>query len=109
MSPFIASSLTTVMKPETEASMNIELNRGVMLTGTTASECRMEQLASLVMKAKCPPVISPVHHMYYRSVSVYTTHWCTDILFCSLAVIDPRIGHAHDGRTFSNYLCPPSF
>jgi len=73
MSPFIASSLTTVMKPETEASMNIELNSGVMLTGMTASECRMEQLASLVMKAKCPPVISPVHHKYYKSVSVYTT------------------------------------
>jgi len=29
-------------------------------------------------------------------------------LFCSLAVLDPRVGHAHHGRTFSIYLYPLS-
>jgi len=31
------------------------------------------------------------------------------VLFCSLAVLDPRVGWLHHGRTFSIYLCPLSF
>jgi len=31
------------------------------------------------------------------------------VLFCSVAVLYPRVGHAHHGRTFSIYPCPLSF
>ena len=30
------------------------------------------------------------------------------VLFCSSAVLNPRVGHARHGRTFSIYLCPLS-
>jgi len=33
---------------------------------------------------------------------------CSVLLFCSLAVLDPRVGHTR-GRTFSIYPCPLSF
>ena len=35
----------------------------------------------------------------FKSVKLY-------VLFCSLAVLDRRVGHIVDVRTFSIYLCP---
>jgi len=68
-------------------------------------ECRFSCTVGALPRCKVRAISQPSMTFIFRQAACGLT-----VLFCSLAVLDPRVGQwPHHGRTFSIHPCPPSF
>ena len=79
-----------------------------MVSASVCWECVFSRMAEPITDSHGMKLMWSLR-WHFTNKSITWVQWTTHKMFCSSAVLDPRVGHAHHGHTFSIYLCPLSF
>jgi len=79
-----------------------------MVSASVCWECVFSRMAEPITDSHGMKLMWSLR-WHFTNKSITWVQWTTHKMFCSSAVLDPRVGHAHHGRTFSISLCPLSF